>query len=160
MYELLTIKTKIIHSFHWSKLIKSEYSGSKKVVTHLKRKSKQKKKDRIQPTWKAPISPARIELAISSATIKQEVIQPASANHTIFDIHSVTLHGIVIFRIYANFSCYLLLKIIQVQFLFGLLGSQKLRNKLIEIWDFRFGGAEGLVVWIWKKGTDILVVTS
>ena len=47
-----------------------------------------------QPILKAPMSPERIEPAISSAMIKQEVIQPASANHTILDIQRVILQGI------------------------------------------------------------------
>lgn len=56
-----------------------------------------KKLGRIQPTWKGPISPVRRELAMSSATIKQDETQPASANHTIFATQSVTLHGTAIF---------------------------------------------------------------
>lgn len=41
-----------------------------------------------QPTWKGPISPERREEANSSATVKQEEIQPLRAIHVIFTIQS------------------------------------------------------------------------
>lgn len=46
------------------------------------------------PTWKALISPARIELAISSATVKHIETHPLSATNTIFAIQRVIFHGI------------------------------------------------------------------
>lgn len=62
-----------------------------------------------QPILKAPMSPERIEPAISSAMIKQEVIQPASANHTILDIQRVILQGIAMavrwWMLLSNWRC-------------------------------------------------------
>ena len=49
-----------------------------------------------QPTWKGPISPFLRELAISSATDKQDITQPLNAVHIRFANQNVILHGTAI----------------------------------------------------------------